>query len=60
MGQIISLERIKREAYEAARQGIDPEDWCPYPLDTDAGGAYVGFFERAMQEIQAASKKVAA
>lgn len=60
MGHIISLERIKREAYEAAQKGIDPENRCPYSLDTDAGSAYVRYFQQALREIQSATKKVAA
>lgn len=60
MGQVIALERIKREACEAARQGLDPQDCCPYPLDSDAGGAYIWYFVHEMHEIQDACKGVPA
>lgn len=57
MGQIISLERIRREAREAAQQGLDLEACCPYPLDSDAGGAFVWHFTRAQQEMREQSQE---
>ncbi len=52
MGQVISLERIEREARNAVEQGLELEACCPYPLDSDAGGAFVWYFVHAKQEAQ--------
>lgn len=44
---IIPIERIKREATEAAKRYSDINDACPYPWDTDAAHAFKAFFKVA-------------
>ncbi len=60
MGQVISLERIKREARKAAQQGVGVDVHCPYPLDTDAGGAFVWYYEEAVRELAEGKKEAVA
>lgn len=41
---IISLDRIAREALEAAKRYDDVNDACPYPFGSDAGHAFKAAF----------------
>ena len=47
---IIPIERLKREASEAARSYSDINDACPYPFHTDAAHAFTAFFHQALAE----------
>lgn len=48
---IISLDRLRREAAAAARVHSDINAACPYPFGTDAAHAFIQFFNEARQVI---------
>jgi hypothetical protein len=47
------IEKIKREAQEAAKRHSDVNDACPYPFHSDAGHAFSAFFHEARARIEA-------
>jgi hypothetical protein len=47
MEPILPVERVKREAREAAAQFADVNDACPYPFHSDAGRLFREEFARA-------------
>jgi len=51
---VISIERLRAEAEEAATRYSDVNDACPYPFHSDAGHCFSAFFKeaRAAQEEQ--------
>lgn len=51
MGQVISLERIKREAREAILHHSDVITACPYPFDSAAALAFAEAFEREREAL---------
>ena len=53
--QIISRERLEREARAAAKTYSDINDACPYPFGTDAGRIFADEFKRARAIINAAN-----
>lgn len=53
MEQVIPLERIEREARDAAREYSDINAACPYPFGSDAGHAFSQYFKLARAEEQA-------
>lgn len=54
MAELISLERIEREAREAARRYSDINEACPYPFATDAAHAFRAAFAAARIELTGA------
>lgn len=56
MTELISIERIRREAREAAQRYHDVNDACPYPFGTDAGHAFQAEFKAARLEIELADR----
>lgn len=57
MPELISIERIRREAREAARRYADINDACPYPWLTDAAHAFRAEFQAARAAIDAARQQ---
>lgn len=53
--QIISRERLEREARAAAKTYSDVNDACPYPFHEDAGRIFAAEFKRARAIINAAN-----
>lgn len=53
MPELISIERIRREAQAAATRYSDVNDACPYPFLSDAGHAFRAEFEAAREAIGA-------
>ncbi len=51
MEQVISLQRIEREAQEAARLYADINAACPYPFHSGAGQAFVRSFRDARERL---------
>jgi hypothetical protein len=50
---VIPIERIQREAREAAERYEDVNAACPYPFSTDAAHAFKAYFVMARQEREA-------
>ena len=53
--QIISRERLEREARAAARSYDNVNDACPYPFHDDSGRIFAEEFKRARAVINAAN-----
>lgn len=51
--EIIPLDRIRREAIEAAARYSDVNAACPYPFGTDAAHAFCSEFRTARAAVQA-------
>lgn len=47
---IIPIERIEREATEAAKRYSDINDACPYPFHSDAAHTFKAFFDEARKD----------
>lgn len=58
--EIISLNRIEREAKAAAKQYSDINDACPYPFASAAGKAFKAAFAAARAAIDAQASTAAA
>lgn len=54
MTELISIERIRREAREAAQRYTSVNDACPYPFSTDAAHAFKAEFQAARLQIELA------
>lgn len=50
--QIISIERIQREAKEAAQRYSDINDACPYAFHSEAGRVFKEAFLTAQEDKQ--------
>ena len=53
--QIISRERVEREARAAAHTYDNVNDACPYPFGEDSGHTFAAEFKRARAIINAAN-----
>ena len=51
-GEIIPLDRIRREAIEAAARFSTVNEACPYPFGTDAAHAFCSEFRLAKNAVQ--------
>lgn len=49
---IISIERIKKQAKEAAQKYANVNDACPYPFQSEAGRVFKEAFFIACEEKQ--------
>lgn len=49
---IISIERVKKQAQEAAQKYANVNDACPYPFQTEAGRVFKDAFFIAREEKQ--------
>lgn len=54
---IIPIERLKREATEAAKHHSDINAACPYPFHTDAAHAFKAFFHEALDRTRAETQR---
>lgn len=50
---VISIERLRAEAQDAATRYSDINAACPYPFHTDAAHAFKAYFLEARARIQA-------
>lgn len=48
MTEVISIERIEREARDAAHRGESLNDACPYPFGTDAAHHFQAVYQLAL------------
>lgn len=55
--EIIPIDRVHREAAEAARTFTDVNDACPYPFASDAGHAFRKHFEMVRLAMAAAPER---
>lgn len=52
MHEIIPVDRIEREAQQAAKQYDCINAACPYPFGTDAGHMFKAFFNQARENMK--------
>ena len=56
MDELVSMERIEREATAAAARYSDVNDACPYRFGSDAAHAFCAVFNQARADAVAAEE----
>jgi hypothetical protein len=51
MATVIPIERLEREAADAALRFSNVNDACPYPWHSDAAHLFKAFFVQARQQL---------